>query len=75
MGNCRKTLNDYIILKKLEAILATAKFTAGRDEYLPVPPIEITLPTVCINKTRVLKLVIKKLASGLVYRRVPVFFK
>jgi starch-binding outer membrane protein, SusD/RagB family len=42
-GIAEKTLNDYIAIEKnRRTFLATAKFTAGRDEYLPVPQSEIT---------------------------------
>ncbi len=42
-GIAEKTLNDYIAIEKTRrTFLATAHFTAGRDEYLPVPQSEIT---------------------------------
>jgi len=42
-GIAEKTLNDYINVEKVRRpFLATAKFTAGRDEYLPIPQSEIT---------------------------------
>lgn len=42
-GIAEKTLNDYITVEKgRRTFLATAKFTAGRDEYLPIPQSEIT---------------------------------
>jgi len=42
-GIAEKTLNDYINVEKVRrTFLATAKFTAGRDEYLPIPQSEIT---------------------------------
>lgn len=42
-GIAEKTLNDYINIEKgRRTFLATAKFTAGRDEYLPIPQSEIT---------------------------------
>lgn len=42
-GIAEKTLNDYINVEKARrTFLATAKFTAGRDEYLPIPQSEIT---------------------------------
>lgn len=42
-GIAEKTLNDYITVEKVRRpFLATAKFTAGRDEYLPIPQSEIT---------------------------------
>ncbi|MES2647611.1 MAG: RagB/SusD family nutrient uptake outer membrane protein [Bacteroidota bacterium] len=42
-GMAEKTLNDYINVEKgRRSFLATAKFTAGRDEYLPIPQSEIT---------------------------------
>jgi hypothetical protein len=42
-GIAEKTLNDYINIEKVRRpFLATAKFTAGRDEYLPIPQSEIT---------------------------------
>jgi len=42
-GIAEKTLNDYINIEKdRRPFLATAKFTAGRDEYLPIPQSEIT---------------------------------
>jgi hypothetical protein len=41
-GIAEKTLNDYINIEKVRrTFLATAKFTAGRDEYLPIPQSEI----------------------------------
>jgi hypothetical protein len=41
-GIAEKTLNDYINIEKgRRTFLATAKFTAGRDEYLPIPQSEI----------------------------------
>jgi hypothetical protein len=42
-GIAEKTLNDYINVEKVRrSFLSTAKFTAGRDEYLPIPQSEIT---------------------------------
>ncbi|MCW3094277.1 MAG: RagB/SusD family nutrient uptake outer membrane protein [Ferruginibacter sp.] len=42
-GIAEQTLNDYITVEKTRrSFLATAKFTAGRDEYLPIPQSEIT---------------------------------
>ncbi len=42
-GMAEPTLNAYINVEKLRrTFLATAKFTAGRDEYLPIPQSEIT---------------------------------
>ena len=42
-GIAEKTLNDYIEIEKVRRpFLATAHFTAGRDEYLPIPQSEIT---------------------------------
>ncbi len=42
-GIAEKTLNEYIAVEKVRRpYLATAKFTAGRDEYLPIPQSEIT---------------------------------
>jgi hypothetical protein len=42
-GIAEKTLNDYINIEKVRRpFLSTAKFTAGRDEYLPIPQSEIT---------------------------------
>jgi starch-binding outer membrane protein, SusD/RagB family len=42
-GIAEKVLNDYIAVEKVRRpFLATAKFTAGRDEYLPIPQSEIT---------------------------------
>jgi hypothetical protein len=42
-GIAEPTLNAYINIEKLRRpYLATAKFTAGRDEYLPIPQSEIT---------------------------------
>ena len=42
-GIAEKTLNAYIAVEKVNrTFLATAKFTAGRDEYLPIPQAEIT---------------------------------
>jgi len=42
-GIAEQTLNAYINIEKVRRpFLATAKFTAGRDEYLPIPQSEIT---------------------------------
>ena len=42
-GIAEPTLNAYITVEKTRrTFLATAKFTAGRDEYLPIPQSEIT---------------------------------
>ena len=42
-GIAEPVLNAYIAVEKTRrSFLATAKFTAGRDEYLPVPQSEIT---------------------------------
>jgi len=42
-GIAEPTLNAYIAIEKTRrTFLATAKFTAGRDEYLPIPQSEIT---------------------------------
>jgi starch-binding outer membrane protein, SusD/RagB family len=42
-GIAEPTLNAYINIEKIRRpFLATAKFTAGRDEYLPIPQSEIT---------------------------------
>ena len=42
-GIAELTLNAYINVEKVRRpYLATAKFTAGRDEYLPIPQSEIT---------------------------------
>jgi hypothetical protein len=42
-GMAAQVLNDYISIEKTRrTFLATAVFTAGRDEYLPVPQSEIT---------------------------------
>ena len=42
-GIAEKTLNAYIDKEKTRRpFLATAKFTAGRDEYLPIPQREIS---------------------------------
>ncbi len=42
-GIAEPTLNAYIAKEKVKrTFLATAKFTAGRDEYLPIPQAEIT---------------------------------
>ena len=42
-GIAEPTLNAYINIEKTRrTYLATAKFTAGRDEYLPIPQSEIT---------------------------------
>ena len=42
-GIAEKTLNAYIDKEKTRRpFLATAKFTAGRDEYFPIPQSEIT---------------------------------
>ena len=43
LGIAEQTLNTYIAVEKVRRpFLATARFTAGRDEYLPVPQSEIT---------------------------------
>jgi len=42
-GIAEPTLNGYINVEKVRrTFLSTAKFTAGRDEYLPIPQSEIT---------------------------------
>ena len=42
-GIAEKTLNDYLAVEKnRRTYLITAHFTAGRDEYLPIPQSEIT---------------------------------
>jgi hypothetical protein len=42
-GIAEPTLNAYVNVEKTRRpFLATAKFTAGRDEYLPIPQSEIT---------------------------------
>lgn len=42
-GIAEPTLNAYLNVEKMRrTFLATAKFTAGRDEYLPIPQSEIT---------------------------------
>lgn len=42
-GIAETTLNAYITVEKTRrTFLSTAKFTAGRDEYLPIPQSEIT---------------------------------
>lgn len=42
-GIAEQTLNAYILVEKVRRpYLATARFTAGRDEYLPIPQSEIT---------------------------------
>ncbi len=42
-GIAESTLNAYIAVEKnRRSFLSTAKFTAGRDEYLPIPQSEIT---------------------------------
>ncbi|MEP6596418.1 MAG: RagB/SusD family nutrient uptake outer membrane protein [Ginsengibacter sp.] len=42
-GIAEQTLNAYIAIEKTRrTFLTTAKFTAGRDEYLPIPQSEIT---------------------------------
>lgn len=42
-GTAAPTLNQYIAIEKTRrSFLATAVFTAGRDEYLPIPQSEIT---------------------------------
>lgn len=42
-GIAEKVLNEYINVEKgRRSFLSTAKFTAGRDEYLPIPQSEIT---------------------------------
>jgi starch-binding outer membrane protein, SusD/RagB family len=41
-GMAEATLNNYILIEKTRrTFLITAKFTAGRDEYLPIPQSEI----------------------------------
>ena len=42
-GMAAQTLNGYVAVEKIRRpFLATAVFTAGRDEYLPIPQSEIT---------------------------------
>ncbi len=42
-GIAEPTLNAYLAKEKVRrTFLATARFTAGRDEYLPIPQAEIT---------------------------------
>jgi hypothetical protein len=42
-GIAEQTLNAYIDVEKVRRpFLSTARFTAGRDEYLPIPQSEIT---------------------------------
>jgi len=42
-GIAEATLNGYVTVEKTRrSFLSTAKFTAGRDEYLPIPQSEIT---------------------------------
>ncbi|WP_332733764.1 RagB/SusD family nutrient uptake outer membrane protein [Flavihumibacter sp.] len=42
-GIAEPTLNQYLNVEKVRRpYLSTAKFTAGRDEYLPIPQSEIT---------------------------------
>jgi hypothetical protein len=42
-GIAEPTLNAYLTVEKTRrTFLATARFTAGRDEYLPIPQAEIT---------------------------------
>jgi hypothetical protein len=42
-GIAETTLNAYIAVEKTRrTFLSTAVFTAGRDEYLPIPQSEIT---------------------------------
>lgn len=42
-GIAEETLNNYLEIEKVRRpFLATAHFTAGRDEYLPIPQSEIT---------------------------------
>ena len=42
-GIAEQTLNNYIAIEKTRrTFLSTAHFTAGRDEYLPIPQSEIT---------------------------------
>ncbi|TDH23235.1 RagB/SusD family nutrient uptake outer membrane protein [Segetibacter sp. 3557_3] len=42
-GIAEPTLNNYVNVEKTRrSFLSTAKFTAGRDEYLPIPQSEIT---------------------------------
>ena len=42
-GIAAQILNQYIAVEKVRRpFLATAVFTAGRDEYLPIPQSEIT---------------------------------
>jgi len=43
-GTAATTLNNFISVEKNRFnFLASAQFTAGRDEYLPVPQAEINL--------------------------------
>jgi starch-binding outer membrane protein, SusD/RagB family len=42
-GIAEQTLNAYLTKEKVKrTFLASGKFTAGRDEYLPIPQAEIT---------------------------------
>jgi hypothetical protein len=42
-GMAEPTLNAYLAIEKTRrSYLSTAKFTAARDEYLPIPQSEIT---------------------------------
>jgi starch-binding outer membrane protein, SusD/RagB family len=50
-GIAEPTLNAYIAVEKTRrTFLATAKFTAGRDEYLPIPQSEITFTNGLYNQ-------------------------
>lgn len=43
-GEAANTLNNFFLTEKTKrAYLNTAKFTAGRDEYMPIPQVEIGL--------------------------------
>jgi hypothetical protein len=43
-GIAAQTLNNYISVEKARFnFLATAQFTQGRDEYIPIPQTEINL--------------------------------
>lgn len=50
-GIAEPVLNDYISKEKSRrTFLSTAKFTAGRDEYLPIPQAEITFTNGLYNQ-------------------------
>ncbi|MBN9383268.1 MAG: RagB/SusD family nutrient uptake outer membrane protein [Chitinophagaceae bacterium] len=50
-GIAEQTLNEYIAVEKnRRTFLSTAKFTAGRDEYFPIPQSEITFTNGLYNQ-------------------------